>query len=90
MAAVKACYVDDARPCDWLVKVGRDEDGQEVIRDCGANTIVTDRGWGCEAGHGHTFAEVRHAEGWTYAECEDEVKALAKAGVRGVPVAFGG
>jgi hypothetical protein len=67
------------------------DDPELPRRDCGAECIGYDEGWACAAGHGHVFAEVREAQGWEYAEDEEEERRLARAGVRPVPVgaAFG-
>jgi hypothetical protein len=80
--AVRACFAGATiTSCTWLVQRGYDEDGGEIILDCGAEAIVTDCGFECDAGHSHATAEVRDAEGWDYAEDRDEALALTKAGV---------
>lgn len=93
VASVRACYDDRLFPCNWLVErpapwyydeeTGESWGGEDgpVIEDCGADAIVTDRGFTCSAGHGHVYAEIRNAEGWEYAEDADEAKRLARAGV---------
>ena len=62
----------------WLFSI-RTSQASANLR--GAEAIATARGWTCAAGHEHVTAEARHAEGWEYAECYDEAKALAAAGV---------
>lgn len=86
--AIRACYAGNLHKCDWLVErtvswfdeETGDGEGYDVIEDCGAEAIVTDRGFTCAAGHEHTYAEIRHAEGWDYAEDPDEAARLARAG----------
>lgn len=80
-------------PCGWAVErlVGGywvdDEDGpwfieaERIVEECGATATEDARGWSCEAGHSHVFAEVRHAEGWEYAEDAEEARRLTMAGV---------
>lgn len=41
--------------------------------------LAGERGYTCEAGHDHVYAEVRDREGWEYAEDEDEARQLARA-----------
>lgn len=74
-AAVKACYAGNLHVCDWFVSEGR------YARECGAEAIVDSRGFTCAVGHGHVYAEIRHAEGWEYAEDADEAMRLVRAGV---------
>ena len=88
-AMVRVCYEarrDGAWPCTWLIKVNVDEDGQDVIVECGAPTRPTDgRGSDeCTAGHLHVPAEVRMEQGWDFAADRGEAEILAKAGVRPV------
>ena len=83
---VRACH-DGATidTCGWLVDRGWVED-VHIITECGADVAVNGRGWACSAGHEYTNMETRHAEGWEYAECEDEAEALTRAGVAPVLV----
>jgi hypothetical protein len=81
---VKFCYAGQVFPCDWLVRAGYDEDGQQIILECGADAVVTGRGFQCEAGHEHVTAEARTEEGWEYAEDRAEALGLVKAGVHPV------
>ena len=39
--------------CSWLYAAGYDEDGGQIIRECGAQARETDRGWECLNGHEH-------------------------------------
>jgi hypothetical protein len=71
-------------PCGWLLVIGRDEDGQEIIGECGAESYGDDRGYQCSAGHSHVYAEVRAAEGWDYASDPLEAEALRRNGVDAV------
>ena len=89
VAAVKACYVGLLFTCGWLVErlegwadpeTGEAE-FETVMRECGAEAIATDTGWHCAAGHEHTNAEARAAQGWDYAEEYGEAMDLALAGV---------
>jgi hypothetical protein len=87
VAEVQDCYRKarvarndpDYFPCGWLVEI-RTEDGIAAIA-CGALARVTSRGFECEAGHEHVHAEIRHREGWEYAEDLDEAHQLFRAGV---------
>ena len=60
------------------------------VRECGAKVTETDRGWTCDAGHGHVFMEVRHAEGWDYAEDDGDAMNLTKAGTEPRDLVTGG
>lgn len=86
--SIKACYRGDLFECDWLVsRVGGwvSEDGEydsyDEIVFCGAEAIVSERGFECAVGHSHVYADIRRAEGWEYAEDGDEALRLAKSGV---------
>lgn len=83
--AIKACHGGATiLACGWLVATFRSFGEDEVWPDtveCGAEAILTERGYSCAAGHEHVTMEARHAEGWDYAEDYDEAKALAFAGV---------
>jgi len=85
-ATVAACYQGKTFTCDWLVERAwydpETGDGGVVVVPCGAHAFITDRGWGCEAGHEHVTAEVRHAEGWDYADA-DEMAAYYAGTFRG-------
>lgn len=92
IAAVRACHTGDLFACHWAVEYpGRwvviDEETGESdfieggIGDCGAEAIVTERGWTCSAGHEHVTAETRHSEGWDYAECFEEAAGMYRVGV---------
>ena len=43
--------------CHWLIEVGRDEDGEMIVRECGAPCVTIEfegvygTGFRCEAGH---------------------------------------
>lgn len=86
---VRACYTGAVTPCWWVISDNAtwvdDETGESdswpIERPCGAHTIHTDRGWSCEAGHSHVTIAARHAEGWEYAEDDQEAKNLLGAGV---------
>ena len=88
---VKRCHQGTAAPCDWMVATV-DCDGGPCVVSCyvltGAMSWDTDRGWECESGHEHVNTEVRHAEGWDYAENDGDVKALALGGL--MPVGMDG
>jgi hypothetical protein len=71
-------------PCSWLIVVGRDEDGEEIIRECGAESWDDDRGWQCAAGHSHVRDEVRVREGWDYASDAEEAFHLRRNGIDAV------
>jgi hypothetical protein len=50
--------------CDWLVEAGIDEDGERIVRECGAPTRYTDEDAGafaCQAGHRHAGIEAELA-----------------------------
>jgi len=89
VAAVRACHEGTLTTCHWAVQrwVGwvdeetGESDGDMQVVDCGAEAVVTDRGWTCAAGHEHVTMEARHAEGWDYAEEYGEARDLALAGV---------
>ena len=61
-----------------------------VAAECGglAWFLPEDRGYTCEYGHDHIYAEVRHHEGWDYAADPEEVGLLAGRGIQ--PVAMNG
>ena len=88
---VRRCHQGTAAPCDWMVATV-DCDGGPCVVSCytltGAMSWDTDRGWECESGHEHVHTEVRHAEGWDYAENDGDVKALALGGL--MPVGMDG
>lgn len=48
-------------PCDWLMDHGYDEDGERVLRECGASSREVGAGWECEAGHRHLGIEAELA-----------------------------
>jgi hypothetical protein len=66
------------------------DDPFPLVRDCGAEVVSTRRGWECAAGHSHVWAEVREAEGWEYAEDDDEAARMIKAGVEPRDIVTGG
>lgn len=90
---VLRCYVakgliKDTWPCGWqyegLIATGDpDEPFYRGIVECDAPARLRadGTGYGCLVGHEHTYAEARQAQGWDYAEDDDEAKNLAKAGV---------
>jgi len=75
-------------PCGWLVErtvswydeETGDGEGYDVVEECGAAAVYTDRGFTCDAGHSHVTAEVRWNEGWDYAEDDGEALRLSRAG----------
>lgn len=82
---IRACAAGvEIWPCGWLVVTGRDEDGDEIIRECGAESCGDDRGYGCMAGHSHVYAEYRAIEGWEYASDALEAEALRRNGIDAV------
>lgn len=83
--AVRVCAAGgELWACTWLVSVGRDEDGGEIIRECGAESYGNDRGYECAGGHSHVYAEYRAAEGWDYASDPVEAEALRRNGIDAV------
>jgi hypothetical protein len=57
--------------CTWLVErryLDCDDLPATVIEECGAEAAYTDHQFWCAAGHEHTDAETRLADGWDYAE----------------------
>jgi hypothetical protein len=85
--AVRACHTRDTFACHWLIErpagwhVEAEDFVEASIIECGALAWEHERGWTCETGHEHIYAEVRSREGWEYAEDENEARGLAKAGV---------
>lgn len=66
-------------PASWVIfdeETGEGDWMEGGVEECGAKVTVTDRGYTCAAGHGYVYAEVRHAEGWDYAEDEGDARAL--------------
>jgi hypothetical protein len=87
--SVRLCYgPTETWSCSWLVPWDT-EDGPGT-RECGALSryLPDGRGWACEHGHDHIYAEVCAAEGWDYAADPQEAGLLAGRGVR--PVAMDG
>jgi hypothetical protein len=90
--AVRRCYVAAGRidglwTCGWqfegaIATGDPDEPYYRGILECDApaRERADGSGYDCEAGHEHTYAEARQAQGWDYAD-EDEAAGLAKAGV---------
>lgn len=39
--------------CSWLINTGWNEDGEEVIQECGSACVGMDNGFACEDGHRH-------------------------------------
>lgn len=60
------------------------------VRECGAKVTVTDRGYSCDNGHSHVYAEVRYTEGWDYAEDDGDAANLTKAGTEPRDLVTGG
>lgn len=73
---------DPAWACSWLIEF-TDGEGYPAVRECGHPAFHTARGSDCAAGHEHVRDEVRHAEGWEYAD-PDEAGALAAMGIKPV------
>lgn len=86
VATVRACYAGTTWKCTWLVRAGHTEDGDEIIRECGAASteLPDDRGYTCEAGHSHIYCEVRAAEGWDYASDAEEAQMMRRYGLDAV------
>lgn len=83
--AVRACSTgSEFWACGWLVVVGRNEDGEEIIRECGAESWSDDRGYQCAFGHSHVYAEVRGREGWDYASDAEEATHMRRNGLDAV------
>lgn len=85
--AVRACAAgSEIWPCTWLVRVGLDEDGGHIIRECGAESweMPAGRGYECAAGHSHVSMEARWAEGWDYASDAEEATVMRKNGIDAV------
>jgi hypothetical protein len=80
--AVRRCHAGTAWACTWLLERWG-EDGMYVV-ECGALSWEDERGYGCEAGHTHVYAEVRHAEGWDYASDAEEADIMRKNGLDAV------
>src|SRR5947208_16757014 len=80
--AFESAAADPDDRCEEHV-LGYDEDGPTTY-PCGAPVHHTDTGYSCEAGHAYTYAEVRHAQGWDYADDAVEAEHLRHAGVIGV------
>jgi hypothetical protein len=88
---VRACYgvlPEGTFPCSWLTEAllatgDPDEPYYPGIVECGAPAHLRADGTGydCEAGHEHTTAEARQAQGWEYCSDTDEAKQLARVGV---------
>jgi len=95
--SIRACYRGDLFQCDslvkrvsgWISEEGEYESYDEVVF-CGAEAIVDARGFECAVGHSHVYAEIRHAEGWEYAEDDNEASRLIKAGVEPRDLVTGG
>lgn len=87
---VRACHRGaQLFDCGWLVDTREyDEDGGQIIVECGADAWQTDRGWECANGHSHVYAEVAYQEGWAYVT-EDEADGYAKDTLR-TPVLMNG
>lgn len=79
VAMVRACYEGLTFPCNWLIEQ-QGEDGLYVV-ECGAASVTDQRGYSCEAGHGHVHVWVRDTEGWDYAEDGPEADRLRKLGL---------
>lgn len=84
------CLAKQIWVCDWHVPFRNDEDGEEYAIECGglAWYLPDDRGYTCEHGHDHVYAEVRRREGWDHAADREEAGLLAGCGIR--PVAMNG
>lgn len=82
VAGVRACHTGhEVGPCDWLVRRGISEDGEEIILECGADAWTTAREWACVHGHNHVSAQQRYEESWEYAHDHMEAENLARQGV---------
>jgi hypothetical protein len=91
--------VDGVGGCTWVVEyvpepIYDEETGETWYwddpelprRDCGAEVAYDDHHWVCAAGHEHTSAELREAEGWDYADGPEEAAMLASVGVDARPI----
>lgn len=74
--AVRRCHLDPGTfTCDWLIDTRQvTEDGEPVIRECGALGWEIPDGITCENGHEHFFNR-------EYTDDRDEALALAGVGV---------
>lgn len=75
-ADVRACYAGTLVTCTWMMEV-RGEDGFYVV-ECGGAVTEDARGYECEFGHSHVYAEVRHREGWDYASDAEEADMMRR------------
>ncbi|HET6286473.1 MAG TPA: hypothetical protein VFG15_06950 [Amycolatopsis sp.] len=91
VAAVRACYLArEIWPCGWQTGRVNPEDGEQYVVECDGLTwyLPDDRGYACEHGHTHIYAEVRQLEGWDYAADPEEAGLLAGRGIQ--PAAMNG
>lgn len=89
--AVRACYLEsETWPCTWLMSYTHPEDGEIRTVECAGLSwfLLDNRGYICEHGHEHIYAEVRAVERWDYAADPEEAGLLAGRGVR--PIAMDG
>lgn len=90
-AAVHACFfAEEIFTCGWRTAAVHPEDGEHYEVECGGLSwyLRDGRGYTCEDGHEHIYAEVCHREGWDYAADSAEAGLLAGRGIR--PVAMNG
>lgn len=77
--AVRACHNGaEPWPCDWLYEAGWNEDGERIIRECGAESWTTPTGYTCANGHEHVSARARAEQGWDYAADPEEAEGLRR------------
>jgi hypothetical protein len=89
--AVRACCLaEETWFCDWQTAHNHPEDGEQYVLECGglAWSLPGDRGYTCEHGHDHIYADVCDREGWGYVADPEEAGLLAGRGVQ--PVAMNG
>lgn len=82
VATVRDCFAGTTWPCTWLVEVWRE--GECYPQECGAASWENERGYECEAGHSHVYAEVRDREGWDYASDAEEAEMMRRNGLDAV------
>ena len=79
---VRECY-DAGKylgPCTWLVMIDGEDGSYTAECEAPMYERYDNTGYECTAGHEHTFAEARMAQGWDYAADADEASQLARHG----------